>query len=55
VGVREQLMPVVGVVDETRLTVPVNPLIGLMVTVDVPGVPALIVIVAGDGVVRLKS
>ena len=55
VGVREQLMPVVGVVEETRLTVPVNPLIGLMLTVDVPVVPALTVTVEGDGTVRLKS
>jgi len=55
VGARVQLMPVVGVVEETRLTVPENPLIGLTVTVEVPVVPALTVIVAGDGRVRLKS
>jgi hypothetical protein len=55
VGARVQLMPVVGVVEETRLTVPENPLIGFTVTVEVPVVPALTVIVAGDGRVRLKS
>ena len=55
VGARLQLMPVVGVVEAMRLTVPANPLIGLIVTVDVPVVPALTLMVAGDGTVRLKS
>jgi len=55
VGARVQLIPVVGVVEAMRLTVPANPLIGLIVTVDVPVVPALTLMVAGDGTVRLKS
>ena len=55
VGARVQLTPVVGAVEVARLTVPANPLIGLTVTVDVPVVPALTVIVAGDGMVKLKS
>ena len=55
VGARMQLIPVVGVVEAMRLTVPANPLIGLIVTVDVPVVPALTLMVAGDGTVRLKS
>jgi len=55
VGARVQLIPVVGVVEAMRLTVPANPLTGLIVTVDVPVVPALTLMVAGDGTVRLKS
>ena len=55
VGASVQLMPVVGAVEVARLTVPANPLIGFTLTVDVPVVPALTVIVAGDGMVKLKS
>jgi len=55
VGARVQLMPVVGVVEAVRSTVPANPFTGLIVTVDLPVAPALAVIVVGDGTVRLKS
>jgi len=55
VGASVQLTPVVGAVEVARLTVPANPLIGFTLSVDVPVVPALTVIVAGDGMVKLKS
>ncbi len=47
VGLREQLRPVLGATDASKSTVPVNPLTGDTVTVDVPVVSARTVTLAG--------
>ena len=45
-GVRVQVSPA-GETDEVRVTVPVNPLSGATVMVDVPATPALVVTLVG--------
>jgi hypothetical protein len=47
VGERAQTNPVLGDIEEPRLTVPVKPLSALTVIVEVPAVPARTVTVAG--------
>jgi len=46
-GVRVQVRPVAGETDEVNVTVPVNPLIGATVMVEVPATPATIVTAVG--------
>ena len=48
-GVRVQVNPA-GLTAELRATVPVNPLIGATVTVEVAAVPAVVVTVVGEAV-----
>ena len=49
-GVRVQVSPVTGEIEEVSATVPVNPWTGATVIVDVPAVPALAVTVVGAAV-----
>jgi hypothetical protein len=46
-GVREQVKPVAGEIELVRATVPVKPLTGATVTVDVAAVPAVVVTLVG--------
>ncbi len=46
-GVRVQVRPVAGDIEDVRVTVPVNPLTGATVTVEVPVAPATTVTVVG--------
>ena len=46
-GLSVHVSPVAGEMFEVRLTVPVNPLIGVTVMVEVVGVPALAAILVG--------
>lgn len=46
-GVRVQVRPVEGETDAVRATVPVNPLIGATVMVEVPATPTSTVTVVG--------
>jgi len=46
-GVRVQVRPVDGDIDEVSATVPVNPLTGATVIVEVPAVPAFVVTEVG--------
>jgi hypothetical protein len=46
-GVRVQVRPVAGAIEEVRATVPVNPLTGATVIVDVAAVPALTLTLVG--------
>ena len=46
-GVRVHVNPVPGDIEDVRATVPVNPLTGATVIVDVPEAPALTVIEVG--------
>jgi len=46
-GVRVQVRPVAGTMDDVRVTVPVNPLTGATVMVEVPAAPAMIVTAVG--------
>ena len=52
-GVRVQVRPA-GETDEVRATVPVNPLIGATVTIEVAAVPTVVVTAVGLAV-TLKS
>ena len=47
VGVRAQVNPVVGLVFDVKLTIPLKPLRKVMVMVEVPATPALTVTVVG--------
>jgi hypothetical protein len=47
-GVRVQVRPVAGAIEDVRATVPVNPLTGATVIVEVPAVPALTVTLVGE-------
>jgi hypothetical protein len=47
VGVRVQAIPVVGLVLDVKLTIPLNPLRAVTVIVEVPATPALTVTVVG--------
>ena len=47
VGVRVQVSPVVGLVFDVKLTIPLKPLREVMVMVEVPATPALTVTVVG--------
>jgi hypothetical protein len=47
VGVRVQAIPVVGLVLDVKLTIPLNPLRAVRVIVEVPATPALTVTVVG--------
>ena len=49
-GVRVQVKPVAGEIEEVRATVPVNPFRGATVTVEVPATPALTVTLVGAAV-----
>jgi len=46
-GVRVQVRPVAGTMDDVSVTVPVKPLIGATVMVEVPAAPAMIVTAVG--------
>jgi hypothetical protein len=50
VGDRLQVSPVAGETDDVRVTIPVYPLSGATVIVDVPATPALTVTLVGDAV-----
>jgi len=52
-GVSEQVRPVVGETDEVRVTVPVKPLTGVTVIVEVPAAPALTVTLVGLAVTMM--
>jgi len=54
-GVRVQVRPVVGTMDDVRVTVPVNPLIGATVMVDVPAWPAVTVTDVGAAVTEKSA
>jgi hypothetical protein len=47
-GVRVQVKPVAGAIEDVRATVPVNPLTGATVIVEVPAVPASTVTLVGE-------
>ena len=47
VGVRVQVSPVVGLVFDVKLTIPLKPLREVMVMVEVPATPVLTVTVVG--------
>ena len=49
-GVRVQVSPVTGEIEEVSATVPVNPWTGATVMVEVPAVPALAVTLVGAAV-----
>lgn len=51
VGVRVQVNPVAGDIEDVRATVPVNPLTGATVMVEVPATPALTVTLVGAAVI----
>jgi len=46
-GVRVQVIPVVGLMLDVKLTIPLKPLRAVMVMVEVPATPAFTVIVVG--------
>ena len=54
VGLRVQVKPA-GETDEVRATVPVNPLIGATVIVEVPATPALTVTLVGAAVTEKSA
>jgi hypothetical protein len=47
-GVRVQVRPVLGTIDEVRVTAPANPLAAATVIVDVPALPGATVTVGRD-------
>ena len=53
-GVRAQVKPVAGDIEDVRATVPVNPFTGTTVIVEVPVTPAFTVRLVGTAV-KLKS
>lgn len=54
-GVRVQVRPVAGEMDDVSVTVPVNPLIGATVMVEVPLAPAMIVTAVGLAVTEKSA
>jgi hypothetical protein len=50
-GVRVQVKPVAGAIEDVRATVPVNPLTGATVIVEVPAVPASTVTLVGEAAI----